>query len=270
MKNTILSGFWALSCSIVLSGSLFAHESYDKDFSEGNIERLHRGYKEIVITIDDGPTDGVTDKILDILEHHNVQATFFVVGNRAKKHPELMERMTREGHIVANHTMTHPHIGKLAQDVNFFTRRLKKSAKKKIRQEILGAHELLSPYLGNSPKYYFRAPGASWGSKASDLLNKTDISLNYYGPVLWDIGGQLDKTSSGFVRRAADWGCWSYGWSVQECLQGYVNETLEKEGGVVLFHDLSTRSTQLIEGFIKKIKARGDYRFVSMDDVQLD
>lgn len=270
MKKKILSGFIAFSCSLVLSGPSFAHSSHVKEFSDGNIERLHRGYKEVVITIDDGPTVGVTDRILDILDKHNVQATFFVVGNRAKQHPELMARMAREGHIVANHTVTHPHIGKIADDVNFFTRRLKRSAKRKIRQEILGAHELISPYLGNATKYYFRAPGASWNSKATDLLNKTDIGPNYYGPILWDIGGQLDKDSSGFVRRAADWGCWSRGWSVQECLQGYINETLEKRGGVALFHDLSSKSTQLIEGYIKELKARGDYRFVSMDDVQLD
>lgn len=271
MKNKILSGLVVLSCSLALSGPTYAwSNSHEKKFSSGNIERLHRGYKEVVLTIDDGPTAGVTDKVLDILDRHDVQATFFVVGKRAKKHPELLARMAREGHIVANHTMTHPHIGNLAKDVNFFTRRLKRSAKRKIRQEILGTHQLIRPYLGNTTRYYFRAPGASWNSKATDLLNKTNIGLNYKGPILWDIGGTLDKKASGFVRRAADWGCWSRGWSVQECLQGYMNETKEKKGGVVLFHDLSSKSAQLIEGFIKELKARGDYRFVSMDDVRLD
>jgi peptidoglycan/xylan/chitin deacetylase (PgdA/CDA1 family) len=270
MKNNIISGFIALSCLVLSSGQSFAHGTHFKDFSNANIERLHQGLKEVVITIDDGPTQGVTDKILDILEKYGVQATFFSVGNRAKQHPELMARMAREGHIVANHTLTHPHIGKIAQDVNFFTRRLKRSAKEKIRNEILGAHEVISPYLGNATRYYFRAPGASWDSKATELLNKTDISPNYYGPILWDVGGQLDKSASGFVRRAAGWGCWSRGWSVEECLQGFINETLEKKGGVVLFHDLSSKSAQLIERYIQALLSRGDYRIVSMDDVQLD
>lgn len=270
MKLRLGNYFVTLACSLLLSGQLLAHNSQPKAFSPGNIERLHMGYNEVVITIDDGPTIGVTDKILDILYRYDVQATFFVVGERAKRHPELMARMAREGHIVANHTLTHANIGSLAKDTSFFTGELKRDARREIQYEILAAHETIKPYFGNATRYYFRAPGASWGSKATELLNTTSIAHNYFGPVLWDIGGTLDKDSYGRVRRAADWGCWSRGWSVQECLEGYMNETLEKRGGVALFHDLSSKSTQLIEGYIKKLKARGDYRFVSMDDVQLD
>ena len=246
-------------CLILSSLSLgaFAHASHQKDLSERNVENLHKGRKEIIITIDDGPTPGVTEDILDSLKKYNVKATFFAVGSRAQKYPEIMARIVREGHIVGNHTMTHPMIG----DIKGFGK------KRKITREILGAHEFLEQYLGNNTRFYFRAPGASWQKRAADIVNKSDVGPNYYGPVLWDIGGSLDK-SLFKVRRAADWGCWSKGWSVRTCFKGYVNETDEKKGGVVLFHDLKDKSAKLIERYLKEYSSRADYSFVTMDEVK--
>jgi peptidoglycan/xylan/chitin deacetylase (PgdA/CDA1 family) len=64
--------------------------------------------KEVWITIDDGPTPEHTEKILDLLDRHNACATFFVIGMRAKKHPELIAKILERGHQIANHTLTHP------------------------------------------------------------------------------------------------------------------------------------------------------------------
>lgn len=70
------------------------------------------GDPEVVFTFDDGPNATWTPKILDILQAHGIHAAFFVVGEMVGKRnqgiPEIVARMLREGHVIANHTMTHP------------------------------------------------------------------------------------------------------------------------------------------------------------------
>lgn len=70
------------------------------------------GGPEILFTFDDGPNATWTPKILDILKQHQIRAVFFIVGARLesgnKKVPEIIDRILREGHVIANHTMTHP------------------------------------------------------------------------------------------------------------------------------------------------------------------
>lgn len=61
----------------------------------------------VCLTFDDGPDPEVTPAILDILTKENVTATFFVLGEKAKKHPEILNRMRQEGHEVANHGYAH-------------------------------------------------------------------------------------------------------------------------------------------------------------------
>ena len=63
--------------------------------------------KSVYLTFDDGPTPELTDWILELLNTEKIQATFFCVGANAKAHPELMDRMIREGHAIGNHTMRH-------------------------------------------------------------------------------------------------------------------------------------------------------------------
>ncbi len=64
--------------------------------------------KEVWLTIDDGPSPEHTEKILELLEHYQARATFFVIGERAKKFPELIDKIRASGHQIANHTLTHP------------------------------------------------------------------------------------------------------------------------------------------------------------------
>jgi peptidoglycan/xylan/chitin deacetylase (PgdA/CDA1 family) len=62
----------------------------------------------VALTFDDGPSPDVTPRVLDILRDKNAKATFFVVGRQVERHPELARRATAEGHVVANHTYSHP------------------------------------------------------------------------------------------------------------------------------------------------------------------
>ena len=65
--------------------------------------------QEVWLTIDDGVCPKTTPALLDSLKKHGVRASFFLVGRKTDAHPELVERIQREGHQVANHTQTHPH-----------------------------------------------------------------------------------------------------------------------------------------------------------------
>ena len=63
---------------------------------------------EVVITLDDGPLPGQTDRVLDALRLYGAPATFFLIGRNAAANPQLVRRMGAEGHTVAHHTMNHP------------------------------------------------------------------------------------------------------------------------------------------------------------------
>lgn len=66
-----------------------------------------RGRKVAYLTFDDGPIPEVTPQILDILDRFGVKATFFMVGDNAHRHPELVDEVRRRGHTIGNHTMHH-------------------------------------------------------------------------------------------------------------------------------------------------------------------
>ncbi|MFD1774572.1 polysaccharide deacetylase family protein [Paenibacillus rhizophilus] len=70
--------------------------------------------KKIALTFDDVPDPRFTSQILDVLRKYRVKATFFIVGNRAAKHPYLVKRIVREGHSIGNHSYNHPQFSKLS------------------------------------------------------------------------------------------------------------------------------------------------------------
>ncbi len=80
----------------------------------GGVTRSFRlSDNSIALTFDDGPDPVHTPQVLDILREHDAHATFFVVGSAAVRHPELIARIIGEGHEVAFHTQTHPHVDRL-------------------------------------------------------------------------------------------------------------------------------------------------------------
>lgn len=224
-----------------------------------NIFNLHTGKKEIVLTIDDGPTPGVTDKILDFLKEEKISAAFFLIGTKASSHPSLIKRMETEGHIIANHTFTHPILTTVMnKEPNW---------KNIIYREFYDTHHLLSPYLEAQREWYFRAPGGAWKKEIADVINAEAEGLKTLGPLYWDIGGEI-KIQNGKYLSSADWDCWKQNISVTNCLSGYINETLKFKGGVVLFHDVNSKSAELIIQYIKDMQAKS-YRFVSLDQISL-
>ena len=69
--------------------------------------------RTICLTFDDGPDPVYTPMLLDVLSKNHVPATFFVIGERAAAYPDIVQREVREGHSVANHSLTHPPISKV-------------------------------------------------------------------------------------------------------------------------------------------------------------
>jgi peptidoglycan/xylan/chitin deacetylase (PgdA/CDA1 family) len=74
---------------------------------ERRFEQLCRAGRTIVLTSDDGPGAELTPRLLDLLRHHGVSATFFVLGRRAEDQPALVHRLSEEGHEIGSHTYDH-------------------------------------------------------------------------------------------------------------------------------------------------------------------
>ena len=71
------------------------------------LSRGPAGSRRVAITFDDGPTPGTTDVILEALRHAGVTASFFVIGTNVRKHPDLLRRVYAQGHLIANHSLSH-------------------------------------------------------------------------------------------------------------------------------------------------------------------
>lgn len=69
--------------------------------------KRHKNRRVVYLTFDDGPIPEVTPWVLDLLDHYGIKATFFLVGDNVRRHPELFEEIKRRGHSWGNHTMHH-------------------------------------------------------------------------------------------------------------------------------------------------------------------
>lgn len=103
------------------------------------------GRREVWLTIDDGPDPHDTPDILDLLARHHAKATFFVIGKKARQHPELCRRIVEEGHSLGNHSFSHPSGGWWALPGPL------------VRREIAQAQEAIIEASGQAPRF-FRSP----------------------------------------------------------------------------------------------------------------
>lgn len=94
--------------------------------------------RQVALTFDDGPDPRFTPQVLDVLGREGVKATFFVVGNRAKKFPALLKRIHNEGHLVGNHSYSHP--------------QFRKRSVKQFQDEILRTEKIIQSSIGYRPK----------------------------------------------------------------------------------------------------------------------
>src|SRR6202795_58984 len=71
---------------------------------------LARGSKQLALTFDDGPNDPHTLRLLEVLAKHGVKATFFMIGRFVRERPEIARAVAQAGHVIGNHTDTHPNL----------------------------------------------------------------------------------------------------------------------------------------------------------------
>ena len=102
------------SIALLAAGSFGLYELVESPRSDAFQPVVTHGAGPVVaLTFDDGPTRGVTDRVLDVLEREHVPATFFVVGRAARREPALLRRMAADGDEIENHSDTHPHLNAL-------------------------------------------------------------------------------------------------------------------------------------------------------------
>ena len=87
--------------------------------------RMNHRERSVYLTFDDGPIPEATPFILDTLKEHGVHATFFMVGDNVRKHPELYQRILDEGHQIGNHT--HNHISGLRRSLHEYSYNVEKA-----------------------------------------------------------------------------------------------------------------------------------------------
>jgi peptidoglycan/xylan/chitin deacetylase (PgdA/CDA1 family) len=138
---------------------------------------------KIVLTIDDGPDPAVTPQVLDILDRHAARATFFCIGEKAARYPELCREIVRRGHTVENHTQHHRHTFAFL-------------GMTRLTREIRRAQETLTTITGHQP-LFFRAPAGMRSPFLDPVLAQLDLRL-----VAWTRRGfDTRTTDAATVRR---------------------------------------------------------------------
>jgi peptidoglycan/xylan/chitin deacetylase (PgdA/CDA1 family) len=122
-----------------------------------------RARHEIALTIDDGPDPLVTPQVLDILDRYAVHATFFCVGEKAARYPDVCREIVRRGHAVENHSQRHSHYFSLLGPRGFM-------------RELEAAQSTLSQIAGRRP-VFFRAPAGLRNPFLDPVLARLGLTL---------------------------------------------------------------------------------------------
>ncbi|MBC9813436.1 polysaccharide deacetylase family protein [Crocinitomicaceae bacterium CZZ-1] len=210
----ILMGIASLLFLIFLSlGILLPNRNYFLT----NTTRLNSD--SVLLTFDDGPHEQLTPQVLETLRRHNIGALFFVIGKQAEEHPEIIQQILEAGHLIGNHTQTHPLMfAALRQD----------SVEKEIG---LCDNTLIAQ--GIHPGTYFRPP------------------IGYTNP-------RIARAVKKFKKRVIGWSLRSFDSVLKEepKLLERVSSRI-KPGDIVLFHDNLPQTEAILERFITQAKKNG-------------
>jgi peptidoglycan/xylan/chitin deacetylase (PgdA/CDA1 family) len=186
--------------------------------------------KEVVITFDDGPWPGTTERVLDALRRECVKATFFLLGRNAADHPQLVRRELADGHTVAHHTYSHRLLGQIPLP----------AAQAEVDRGIAAVETALYGEPRPSPATpFFRFPGFVSSPALLDWLAQRGIVV--FGADLW----------------ASDWNPMS----PAEELGLVISRLNATGGGIVLFHDTKAQTAGMLPAFLRELKRHG-YRVV--------
>ena len=194
-----------------------------------------RGSKQLALTFDDGPNDLHTLKLLEVLAKHNVHATFFMIGRFVRERPDIARAVAVAGHVVGNHTFTHP--------------RLIFQSEAQTRAELTDCRQALQDAIG-AHSNLFRPPFG--GRRPATLRIARELGLE---TIMWNVTG--------------------YDWHAPPAsvTEAKVARRIRKGGGdIILLHDGGYRAlganraqTVIATGnLIRRYKDQG-YEFVTMD-----
>ena len=196
--------------------------------------------RELALTFDDGPNDRYTHEIVEVLAHYNVRATFFMVGNYARELPWLVREIHEAGHVIGNHTMSHPNLAY--------------KGARRVRDELSGCKALLEDTIG-APVRYFRPPYG--GRRPAVLRIAAELDMQV---VMWNAMG-FDWRAS---RRAKQ---------IMKSVERSVRSNRKaNRSTTILLHDggsdgLGANRTSTVtatESLLKRGQAAG-YEFVTVD-----
>ncbi|MFB9277932.1 delta-lactam-biosynthetic de-N-acetylase [Cohnella cellulosilytica] len=188
--------------------------------------------KELYLTFDNGYENGYTPGILDVLRDKRVPAAFFVTGHFVKDQPELVRRMAKEGHLVGNHSWSHPDLSQVGAE--------------RIRSEMDQVKQGVAE-LTNVPEMpYMRPPRGIF----SDRMLGVCRELGYTG-VFWSVAY---KDWDVHAQRG-----WKYAY---DSVMGQLHP-----GAVILLHSVSRDNAEALGRIIDAARAQG-YEFKSLDELK--
>ena len=134
----------------------------DAELYKAYYEKKNR--KVVALTFDDGPNPTTTNQALDTLSKYGIKATFFVLGKNVSGNEEILKRMKADGHVIGNHSWSHPVLSKLSLD--------------EAKKQITDTEDALTKVLGSSSKL-MRPP---YGAITDDIRKSLDLSF-----IMWDV-----------------------------------------------------------------------------------
>ena len=187
--------------------------------------------KIIYLTFDEGYENGYTAQILDILKANDVKAAFFVTVPYIEQEPELVKRMVEEGHVVGNHSDTHPNMSTLSEA--------------DMAQEINNCNAAFEALTGRPIDPFFRPPAGEYSIRSLTQTNLMGYQTIFWSLAYqdWDVNNQPGKDAA--YHSAVD----------------YVHN-----GAIVLLHAVSQSNTEALDDVLKTLKAEG-YQFKSLYDL---
>jgi peptidoglycan/xylan/chitin deacetylase (PgdA/CDA1 family) len=182
----------------------------------------------VAMTFDDGPNPTLTPKLLDLLARHHMKATFFVVGQNATDHPEILKRAVSEGHEIANHSWSHPNFGKMGDDA--------------VRRELQKTDDAITAAIGTRPTL-LRPPYGSITARQKSWIHEQFG----YRIVLWDVD-PLDWRRPG----------------PSVVCHRIVSEA--KPGSIILAHDIHAPTIEAMPETFEQLQAKG-FKFVTVTEL---
>lgn len=192
------------------------------------INSVHVEGPYVAMTFDDGPNATLTPKLLDLLAAHHMKATFFVVGQNAAEYPEILKRAVREGHEIANHSWSHPNLGKMADDV--------------VRRELQKTDDAIKEAIGTRPTL-MRPPYGSLTARQKTWIHETFG----YRIIIWDVD-PLDWKRPG----------------PSVVTHRIVSEA--RPGSIILAHDIHPPTIEAMPATFDQLQEKG-FKFVTVSEL---